>query len=302
MDKRVRLIHNIFSKLLIFLVSFGAVAAVCMHKYNVELAVDDYGRYHSYAVGELGTMEVHFIDVGQGDCTLIECQGEAMLIDAGDNSKGSAVWKYLTEQHIDSLKYVVGTHPDADHIGGMDVVITKFQCETVMLPDYQSDTATYRDVIDAAEYKNYDIVHPASGDTYSLGTARITVIAPNRVYEDSNNSSIGLIVAHGDNVYIFTGDCEQEAEQDILNNGIDINADVYKVAHHGSYNASTEDFLKAVSPAYAVISCGEGNSYGHPHEETLERLEAVGCVIYRTDLQGTIVSVSDGQNILWNVK
>lgn len=248
----------------------------------------------------LSEMTVHFIDVGQGDCTLIVCDGEAMLIDAGNNDKGTAVQLYLTKQGIDSLKYVIGTHPDADHIGGLDVVLYKFDCETVILPDKSSDTATYRDVVDVMEEKGYRNTLPVVGNAYALGSAVFTIVGPAGSYDDSNNCSVALLLEHGENAFLFTGDAESEAEEDMLESGISLNADVYQVGHHGSSSSSTEAFLDAVTPEYAVISCGAGNSYGHPHAETLNHLRERGVQVFRTDEQGTITVTSDGSRLVWN--
>lgn len=245
-------------------------------------------------------LEIHFIDVGQGDATLLMCDGQAMLIDAGENDKGTVVQLYLQKQGVEALDYVIGTHPDSDHIGGLDVIITKFDCKAVMMPDYEKTTATYRDVISAADFKSYKIIAPAVGDVYSFGGATFTIIAPNDTYRDSNNSSIGIMLTHGENTFLFTGDAEEEAEADILENGIDIDADVLHVGHHGSRTASIEEFIEAVSPEYAVISCGEGNSYGHPHAGPLNNLRASGAKLFRTDEQGSVVVESDGETLIWN--
>ncbi len=249
---------------------------------------------------EPSRLEVHFIDVGQGDATLLLCDGQAMLIDAGENDCGTKVQLYLQKRDVKSLDYVIGTHPDSDHIGGLDVVITKFNCKAVMMPDYEKSTATYRDVIKAAEQKSYKIEVPVVGDVYEFGGATFTIIAPNDTYEDSNNSSIGILLTHGANSFLFTGDAEEEAEEDILKNGINIDADVLHVGHHGSRTASTAEFVEAVSPEYAVISCGEGNSYGHPHAGPLNTLRMNGIKLFRTDEQGSIVVESDGETLIWN--
>lgn len=249
---------------------------------------------------ELEELQVHFIDVGQGDCTLITCDGEAMLIDAGDNNIGTAVQLYLQKRGIDSLDYVIGTHPDADHIGGMDVVMAKFDCEQIMLPNVSNDTATYRDVIDTMEYRGYKNTLPVVGSSYSLGDATFTIIAPNGNYDDTNNYSIGLRLVHGENSFLFIGDAEEEAETDILHNGMEVTADVLKVAHHGSNSSTSKNFVDAVNPSYAVISCGEDNSYGHPTAQTLNTLRNAGVKVYRTDEQGSIVVTSDGQSISFN--
>ena len=246
-------------------------------------------------------LQVHFIDVGQGDATLIICNEHAMLIDAGKNDTGTALQYYLEKQGITALDYLIGTHPDEDHIGGMDVILTKFDCKTVMLPDCEKDTSSYRDVISAIEYKSYQVTRPVVGNTYSLGNAEFTIIAPNeKEYEDINNMSIGLLLTHGENRFLFTGDAEREAEEDILSNGIDIEADVLHVGHHGNERGTTVAFMKAVQPAYAVISCGRENPYGHPHTRTLDTLQKNNVQLFRTDVQGGIIAYSDGAEITWS--
>lgn len=251
---------------------------------------------------DISEMQIHYIDVGQGDCTLILCEGHAMLIDAGKDGKGTAVQLYLQKQGVSKLDYVIATHPDSDHIGGLDVILTKFDCGTILMPDCTNDTTAYRDVIDTMNYRNYKNTLPIVGSTYSLGDAVFTIIAPNSndYGDNTNNYSIGIKLVHGTNSFIFTGDAEEAAEQDILKNGIDLQADVLKVPHHGSRTASSADFLNSVNPAYAVISCGEGNSYGHPHAEVLNNLRSMGVQVFRTDEQGSIVAVSDGETITFN--
>lgn len=258
------------------------------------------GREDGSTTGD-AALEVHFIDIGQGDSTFITCDGHAMLIDGGNNGKGTAVQLYLEKQGIESLDYVIGTHPDSDHIGGLDVIIYKFDVGKVIMPDYEKDTKTYQEVIDVLDEKNYKITLPAVGDTYSLGQARFTIIAPGKQYKNNaNDNSVGILLEHGSKRFVLTGDAEEESEEDILKSGIDINADVYKVSHHGSKTASTDAFLEAVNPAYGVISCGEGNTYGHPHAEVMNKLREAGIKVFRTDEQGTIVAKSDGREITWN--
>ena len=247
-------------------------------------------------------LEVHFIDVGQGDATLIR-QGEyAMLIDAGDNSKGTAMQAYLQSQNIDKLDYVIGTHPDSDHIGGLDVVLYKFDWDVVMMPDVDKDTRTYEDVVQVIQDKNRHITVPKAGEQYSLGAAEFTVVCPQKAdYGDnSNDSSIGIRLEFGETSFLFTGDAEEASERDMLESGADVSADVFKAAHHGSDTANTPEFLEAVNPKAVVISCGEGNSYGHPGAAVVNYLQKMGVDIYRTDEQGTIVACSDGRTITWN--
>lgn len=249
-----------------------------------------------------GTLEVHYIDVGQGDATLIKCGSHAMLIDGGNNNKGTTVQLYLKKQGVESLDYVIGTHPDADHIGGLDVIVYKYNCDTVIMPDYEKDTKTYQELVDVIHDKNMKITYPVVGEQYALGEAKFTIIAPNSnsYGGNANDYSVAILLEYGKNSFLFTGDAEEASEAEMLTNGIDISADVYKVAHHGSRSASTQEFLNAVHPKYAVISCGEGNSYGHPHAEVLNRLRSMGVEVFRTDEQGSIIASSDGENINWN--
>lgn len=251
---------------------------------------------------DISPMEVHFIDVGQSDATLIKNGSCAMLIDAGDNSMGTTVQNYLQEQGVEKLDYLVLTHTDADHIGGADVVLTKFDIGTVFMGDYEKDNATYRDVLDALKYKNLSWSTPTVGETYDLGDAGFTIIAPNGGYDTPNNTSIGLIVEKGEVRFAFTGDAEIEAEADMVRNGIDLSATVYKAGHHGSSSSSSAELLDAMTPSYAVISCGEDNSYGYPHREVMADLQERGIEIFRTDKQGSIIAICDGKEILWSVE
>lgn len=245
-------------------------------------------------------LEVHYIDVGQGSATLLKSGRHAMLIDTGDSDQGTKIQLYLTKQGVENLDYLVLTHPDADHIGGAPVIITKFGIGQLFLSNYEKDNKTTQKVRDAMQYKGLTASDCQVGDTYTLGNASFTILAPVKEYADSNNASIALMVQNGNNRFLFTGDCEAEAEADLIASGADLSADVYLAGHHGSDTASSQAFMDAVSPSYAVISCGEGNSYGHPHAEVLNRFRSMGIQVFRTDEQGSIVAESDGTQITWN--
>lgn len=246
-------------------------------------------------------IEVHFMDVGQGDAALISCGGHFMLIDAGDDTKGTAIQNYLQKQNVEKLDYLILTHPDSDHIGGAPVIITKFEIDKVFVSNYEKDNKTYQKLIQALDNKRLKSTTPKVGSKYSLGTAEITILAPNAEYDNPNDASIALIIENGKNRFLFSGDAGENAEKDILDNGLLLSADVYKAGHHGSKTSTSKDFLKAVNPAYAVISCGENNAYGHPHAETLNLFRTNGVKVYRTDEAGTIVAASDGKKITFNV-
>lgn len=206
------------------------------------------------------TLEVHFLDVGQGDCTLIRCGEASMLIDAGVNGIGTKIQNYLQKQGVKELDYLVLTHPDADHIGSADVVITKFPIGSLFMSDYTKDNKTYERLMQAVDYKGLKSTTPRPGDSYALGDAQITFLSPAVSYTDPNNASLALKVSLGENSFLFTGDCEEKAEQEMLKSGLDLSSEVYKVGHHGSKTSSCKDFLQAVAPSYGVISCGEGNN------------------------------------------
>lgn len=248
-----------------------------------------------------GTLKVSYIDVGQADSILVQQGTSSMLIDAGTNEASEKVKNYIASQGVTKLDYVVGTHPHEDHIGGLDVAINSFQVGTVYMPKITNTTKTFTDVVKAIKNKGLQAVSPKAGETFKLGEASCTVLAPNSSkYEDLNNYSIVIKVTFGNNSFMFDGDAEDVSEKEMLSKGFDVKADVLKVGHHGSSSSTTEGFLNAVNPKYAVISVGKGNTYGHPHESTMNRLKAHNIAVYRTDECGTIVAISDGNNITFN--
>lgn len=243
-------------------------------------------------------LAVHFIDVGQGDSTLIEANGHYMLIDAGEKDQTDTVINYLKAQGVKSLDYVIGTHPHSDHIGGLEGVIREFDVKNVLLPEKEHTTRIYEKLLDAIADKNLMVTIPKVGESCSLGEASFQIISPSRDYGDNlNNWSIGIRLVYGETSFVLCGDAEKEAEQDILLSGLPLKADVLKVSHHGSSTSSSLEFINAVSPRYAVISCGKNNDYGHPHKETLDLLKKQGINVLRTDQLGTIVIESDGTGL-----
>lgn len=248
-----------------------------------------------------GKLLVHYLDVGQGDCTLIQYGSHCMLIDGGNDAMGTRVQLYLQKQGIETLDYVIGTHKDSDHIGGLDVIVYKFDCDTILFPDYNKNNKQYEELKGAMKEKGYQFTTPRVGDTYQFGPSTFTILSPKGGdYKDSNDYSIALRLQYGNNSFLFTGDAGEEIEADMMASGEELASDVYKVAHHGSKYASSLSFLKRVSPTYAVISCGENNSYGHPSGKVLNYLRQQKVKVFRTDEQGTIVATSDGKNITFN--
>ena len=252
-------------------------------------------------VGETSSnLTIDYYDVGQGDCTLIRCGDEAMLIDAGDNSHGTAVQRYLKEAGITELKYCICTHPDADHIGGMDVVLTKFDVGAVIMTEDEADTATYRDVIDTIRYRNIEVIHPELGEIYTLGEAKFVICGPVDNYEEKNNNSIVIYMMYENTSFLWNGDAGTEAEADMLEAETVYRSDVVMIGHHGSSSSTSEEYLNTIDPEYAIISCGADNPYGHPHRETMELLEDQDITVYRTDINGTIEIISTGSDIQIN--
>ena len=253
------------------------------------------------SAGELGNVEYHFIDVGQGDAILITTAEGNILVDTSEIGERDLLVKYLSEQNITSLKYLILTHTDADHIGSADYVVENYDVDTVMMTDYEATTKTYERLLTAIENKNTNVIIAESGYVFTLGALQMTVIGPAEKINDPNEMSLVIKAEHGDTSVMLTGDAEFESEAAILKHWSDesLQVDILKVGHHGSRTSTTDEFLAAMNPSVAVISCGEGNSYGHPHEEIVDKLTEKGIKIYRTDKDGTIVIISDGKE--WNV-
>lgn len=250
------------------------------------------------------TLRVHYIDVGQGDSILIQLPaGQNILIDAGNNGDGEMIVNYLRRQGVEKLDHVLGTHPHSDHIGGLDVVIKSFDIGRIYMPRVVHNTKTYENVLLAIKEKGMKITEAKAGVKLDTGAGvDAIIIAPQRSdYESLNNYSAVLKLTYGHTCFLFTGDAEAESEQEMLLSSVyNLRADVLKVGHHGSYSSTSEEFLQAVSPVYAVISAGRDNKYGHPHAETLTRLATENIEVLRTDERGTIVIASDGRRILFN--
>lgn len=249
-------------------------------------------------------LTVSFIDVGQGDAALIECDGEAMLIDSGLYSEKNKVINYISKQKIQTLKYSVATHPHSDHIGAMSSVIYSFDVDFLVYPLCENDSAIMNDVLDACDEKGVSYITPEPGDTFSLGSATFTVLSPAAYsdYNNLNNNSIVLKLEYGNASFLFMGDAETEVEKELLNSGFSLNADVIKCGHHGSSTSSDAQFISTVNPSAAIISCGKNNDYGHPHRETLSTLNNRGIEVLRTDKLSTIVAATDGETITFTAE
>lgn len=249
-----------------------------------------------------GEAAVHFIDVGQGDCELICADGVSVLIDCGEAQYSDTVARYIRALGISKLDYVIGTHQHSDHIGGLADLLEKFEVGKLIMPKLSDEVTPtsnwYEELLEVIESRGIEAEYAVEGTEITLGDAVLRIAAPVKSdYDNLNNYSIVCRLTHGGNSFLFTGDIETTAESDIIAAGEYLKSNVLKVAHHGSSSSTSEEFLAAVSPKYAVIEVGEGNSYNHPKAEIVKRLSDTGAEIYTTMKYGSIVFVSDGEEL-----
>ncbi len=248
-----------------------------------------------------GELLVTVLDVGNADAILLQSGDDAMLIDAGETGDGDTVLSLLNEKGIDTLDYVIATHADSDHIGGMQAVLEGVKVENYIMsfmPEgYTPTSRTYMRVLETLDARDIPLKEAVVGDTFALGEAAVHILGPVGDFEEKNNQSVICKVVFGNNRFLFMGDAEREAETALLNSGADMRADVLKVGHHGGKNSTSEAFLKCVQPTVSVLTCGMDNAYGHPHTEALRRLRNIGTEIYRSDVNGTICMRADGETV-----
>lgn len=241
----------------------------------------------------LADLEAHFLDVGHGDCTIIVCDGEAMIIDGGESSYSDLVFTAIRNLGITDLKFAVATHPQSDHVGGLPAAFHAATVRALYTPVTDYDSDRFRTLMDKATEMSVPVIVPAAGDVLHLGDAKITVIAPVKQYKDANDMSIVLRIDYGIHSFLLCGDAGEAVEKALLKAGTALDADVLKVAHHGSSSATTAAFAKAVSPRYAIISCSA--RYDNPDGSVLNTLYAIPfCDVLRTDINGDVVIRSNG--------
>lgn len=284
----------------LYLILIAVVAVLFYHFY-----VWNSGRAEDTVGSDIpsGTLEVHFIDVGQADCILIkEPHGKAMLVDSGNGADKKLIERYLTEQSVTELEYVIFTHPHEDHIGSGDSIVRDYSIKNIIMPDAVHTSMTFQKLISAIDDKGIKPTRPVPGDKYELGDAVFTVLAPSsEEYDELNNYSVVVKLEYGSTSFLLTGDAEKKSEKEMLSfaedSGISLKCDVLKVGHHGSSSSSTDSFVSAVSPKYAFITCEKDNDYDHPHKQTLDTIKKYGVTVYRADLDGTVVFYSDGKSL-----
>ena len=245
-------------------------------------------------------MAVHFLDVGQGSAILVQSGGQNLLYDGGDQNHADQVVSYLQQQNVQNIDYMIASHYDEDHIGGLVQCLNSFTVSNVFGPDYVHTSDLYNTFMNTATANAIIVQYPSVGDTFDFGTGSFTVLAPDGISQNSNDNSLVIKLENGSNSFIFTGDAEETSEQDMISTGMNLDCDVLSLGHHGSASSTSWDLLEATTPSWAVISCGQDNSYGHPAASTMEKLSDMDIPVYRTDDQGTIIALSDGDTISWN--
>lgn len=242
-------------------------------------------------------LSAYFVDVGQGDGCIISCDGEHMLVDAGPVEGGERVAALLKALGIAQLKYAINTHPHSDHAGGFSAALEVATAEAAYSSATEYSEQAFNDYIQAAEAQGLALATLGAGDELTLGGAQISVLAPASELEAVNDNSIVLRVSYGDTALLLMGDAGEAEEQALLDSGAQLKADLIKVGHHGSSSSSSAALLEQVSPAWAVISVGAVNDFGHPHAATLDRLAEAGAQVLRTDLFGDLIAISDGATL-----
>ncbi len=242
---------------------------------------------------------VSFIDVGQGDCSLLSCNGVNILVDGGEAEYAGTVLSYLDSVDVDKIDCYVMSHPHSDHIGASAEIISSIPVDKIFVTHFSEfnipTTNTYENVLDAIDASTAELVEVTAGDTFTFGDLKLNIIAPFEESDDYNDMSIVFTASYKDTSVLLTGDTTKKVEKQILSAGSELDCDVLKIAHHGSSTSSSAEFIDAVSPELSVISCGKDNSYSHPHNEILELFANRGLKFMRTDEMGTIVYYGDGK-------
>ena len=246
-----------------------------------------------------GDMAVHFIDVGQGLAILVQSGGENLLYDGGNRSHADEVVQYLKNQQVETINYMISSHYYEDHLGGLVKCLDNFEVEHVLGSDYVHTSDLFNTFMNTATAHAIIVEYPSVGDTYEFGTGSFTVMAPDGISQNSNDNSVVIRLVNGNNSFMFMGDAEETSEQDMISTGMNLDCDVLSLGHHGSASSTSWDLLEATSPSWAVISCGLNNTYGHPAAETMGKLSDMDIPVFRTDDQGTVIALSDGNTISW---
>ena len=247
------------------------------------------------------TLHIYFLDVGQGDSSILICDDEVLMIDGGDPSQSQFIYSFLRNTLcLDHIDIMIATHPHTDHVGGLSAALNACSVDVLYTPVIDCDTAAWQSVLKYAKKQGTSVIIPKANDEFDLGDADVRILGPLWYHNDLNNMSLIIKVTYAGKSILFMGDAEYEAEQDLLDKDIDITANVLRVGHHGSNSSTSSQFLSKVSPTYGVISVGEENQYGHPSEETLLRLQHAGVIVMRTDILSTIECICDNDGVFFS--
>lgn len=280
----------------------AALRALLIALLTLALLAAGFAAYRFWWLPRAG-FAVHFVDIGQGDASIVVCDGKTLVIDGGMPESGAKLVDYLQNTlHVSTIDAMIGTHPHADHIGGLPDVIRAFAVKTLYSPVDEFEGKPFEAMKRAADAKNVRITVPQAGQRFFLGRAEVEFYAPLGIYDDVNDLSLVTRITYGQTAFLFTGDAERPSENDMIDSDEVLSATVLKVGHHGSNTSSSYLFLRQVMPSYAVISCGRDNAYGHPHQEVLARLRDIGAAVYRTDESGTIVCRSNGERVAFETE
>ncbi len=302
--KSVKTIKSIIYIVLVLVLAAGAYFGI----FDDPLGVAKPDKTGTVTELDDGKLQLHMIDVGQADSFLLRIPDgknvKNILIDAGapNNTRPDTIPDYLSSLGIKELDMLILTHPHYDHIGAAQKVLDSVTVRTVMIPDCDYSGKTWTNILETIEKKNIEVIFSEVGQTLDIGDAKMKILAPSDnmlAGKETNDYSIVAKVTYGETSFMFTGDAESDSEAEILKafSKSDLKCNVLKVGHHGSSTSSSQAFLNAVSPEIALISCGKGNDYGHPHKETMQKLGDMGINIFRTDEMGTVIIVSDGKTV-----
>jgi beta-lactamase superfamily II metal-dependent hydrolase len=263
---------------------------------DLDISVDSSEQLNS----EKGIMKVHFLDVDQGLCIMVQLGENVLIYDGGERDVSSKVVAYLKEQGVKEIDYMISSHYDSDHVSGLIGCLRAFNVKNVIGSDYEHESNLYDSFMEAVKNEGLRMQYPKVGTEYAFGDAVITILSPKEIQKDSNANSVAIKLSYDEMDFIFTGDADYTSEKAMVASGIDLDCEVLSAGHHGSSSSSSSLFLEKTNPYYVVISCGEDNSYGHPHVEVVEMLEAMEVELFRNDVQGTVVACTDGEKIVWS--
>ena len=292
---------TLFSLILLFIIMVSAkVSELVSNNDNISENIPE--DQISDVTQSADDFKIRYIDVGQADASLISCGGKHMLIDGGNRDDSSRIVAILKNENISHLDYIICSHAHEDHVGGLSGALNAVTIGQVFCSVNEYDSATFNNFVKYTKAQGLSVDIPYPGQSLELGNANVLFLGPVDQYEDTNNQSLVVKIFYGDTSFLFTGDMEILSETAMLDENIDVSCDVLKVAHHGSSSSTGYRFLYESMPEYAVISVGKDNSYGHPHDEVLSRLEDAEITVFRTDVNGDIVASSDGKNIVFELQ